>query len=187
MALVAPHVFVAGTFATVDKFATLTDGITQLQGGTPAAGALDYAIMTQTTGTALTATAAALGFDGTEVIDAAGGHNPSSNPSRYVFKTAGFHRCIATVIIPASATVHSLQAYFQMNGSALSASQFGFVQVSAPNSASEVCAVTITGSTPISVNGTTDYVEVYAISTTNLTTSNSVRGGCRFEVKWEHS
>jgi hypothetical protein len=82
MSLVTPHAWTAGDDATSTAMQTLTDGITQLQGGTPSGSgtALDFFRAVQSVAqTGLTISTFVSVTFSTEAIDSAGGHSTSSN------------------------------------------------------------------------------------------------------------
>lgn len=118
MTLVVPNVWVAGETVTAAKLGTVTDGIRQLQGYAPSAGALDFAVLYQTVTQSLTSgTWAAITFD-TESVDAAGGHSTVTNTSRYTAVHTGWYQINAGVAFAINAT-GSRSVRLQVNGTAI--------------------------------------------------------------------
>ena len=104
MSLVTPHTWTAGETVTAAKLATGSDGITQLQGGAPAAGALDFAQLIQIVAQSLTnVTWTAVTFT-SEGVDAAGGHSNVTNPSRYTAAHTGWYQVNGGVAFAFNAT-----------------------------------------------------------------------------------
>lgn len=104
MSLVTPHTFTAGESPTSAAMQTLTDSISQLQGGAPSSGALDFCtlaqIVTQNIGTGVWT---GITFT-SEGVDSAGGHSTSSNTSRYVAAHSGWYDVSAGVAFAVNAT-----------------------------------------------------------------------------------
>lgn len=118
MSLVTPSSFVAGTVPTATDLNTLPDAIVQIQGGSPAAGALDFAQLFQVVAQSITnATWTALTFT-SEGIDSAGGHSTSSNTSRYTAVHTGWYEVSAVVSFVFNAT-GARGARLAVNGTAV--------------------------------------------------------------------
>jgi hypothetical protein len=162
MSLCVPHAWTAGDDATSTALQTLTDSITQLQGGTPTASGtvLDFFSAAQATAqTGLTAsTFVSLTFDTTsELVDAAAGHSTVTNNSRYIGKTAGWYEVSGMVSFATNTTGRRYGA-LAVNGAAISA-----CAASGVGMASSPVDVTI----PVRwvfLNGTTDYIEIQGFS-----------------------
>lgn len=162
MSFCVPHAWTAGDDATSTALQTLTDSITQLQGGTPTASGtiLDmYRAVQATAQTGLTAsTFMSITFDTTsEVYDDAAGHSTVTNNSRYIGKTAGRYEVSGVVGFAANATG---RRYVQalLNGAIINGTSAGVPAMSSGLSAVPVPTFYVT------LNGTTDYVEIQGFS-----------------------
>lgn len=187
MALVTPHAWTAGDDATSTSLQTVTDAVTQLQGGTPTGTGTVLDFFRATQGTAQTAltisTFVSITFNATtdEAIDLAGGHT-ATNASRYVGQNAGWYEVRGTVGFTGSASGTQRLAQITLNGTVVEGSRQG-----APPLASNNVPVA-TGTVYVQMNGTTDYVEVqgladYASWSTVVSTGNK----SSLHVKFIHS
>jgi hypothetical protein len=184
--LVVPHAFPAAEYADYAKMQTLTDAITQLQGGTPTIGTpLDLFSAVQVnaqTGIAVS-TYVALTFDTTsEIIDVANGHSTTVNNSRYTPKNAGIVEVGGNGTFAGSASGIRRVVEVRLNG------------VAVPGSSSTSPNITSTQSVPlqqgiyVSVNGTTDYLEIWAFADyASWATGISGAAASRFTVKYVHA
>lgn len=181
MALTTPHAWSAGDDATSTNLQTVTDAVTQLQGGTPSVSGtpLDFFIgYRSATQSISSGSATAVDLTATDLIDCAGGHDPTSNPSRYVGKVAGWLRVTYTVGFAANATGRRL-IDIRLNGSGLAT--VGASACDNDPSGTQTCILTVTATVP--VNGSTDYVEVYATQTSGGALNVA---SARAEVQWVH-
>lgn len=184
MALVVPHAWTAGDDATSTFLQTLTDGVKQLQGGTPTGSGtvLDFALLRQTvTQTLTTATWTSITFT-TEDVDAAGGHSTSSNTSRYVIANAGYVTVEFGVTFSGSSTAGQRGMRLAKNGTAIPQ---GRVLVNPAASGS----TELMGAKTVAV-AAGDYIELqgYQTSGGNLDTAYvSGEVGSFLNVRWVHS
>ncbi len=182
MTLVVPATITAGTSPTAAALNTFRDGITQQQGGSPSAGALDYAVLYQIVANAAwtTATWATITFT-SEGIDSASGHSTSTNTSRYTCVHTGWYHVIGGIAFAANGT-GARGARLAVNGTALDRRVM-------------VQAVTPTYTTEIEINRRIsltagDYVELqgFQASGGNLATSYTAGAeGSFLAVRYEHS
>lgn len=182
--LPTPATITANTKPTAANFNTYRDALQQLQGGTPSGGQglLDCFVGHATATQNLTNGVAAAILLDTEDVDSAGGHSTSSNTSRYVAQTTGWHGCHGTVVLGGSATTHSLQGYFEVNGS--SSNIYWFEQINCPNGAGIASGVSFGGLVFLTA---ADYIEIFASQDSGGTVATSTaRGGSRMSVKWMH-
>lgn len=185
MALVVPQYWLAGiTDATSAVMQTLTDGITQLQGGVPvgSGSALDFTMLRQTTTQTLaTATWTSITFT-TEDTDVAAGHSTSTNTSRYVIANPGYVTVEFGVTFAGASAAGQRGMRLTRNGTAIPQ---GRVLVNPAASGS----TELMGSKTVAVVAG-DYIEVqgYQTSGGNLDTAY-VAGevGCFMNVRWVHS
>ena len=101
-------------------------------------------------------TATAITFTG-EIVDDLNGHSSAPNPSRYTPPVAGYYECFGTVVLGATGAYDFL-AQFRKNGNVvLGAAPYG----STRTFASGFVAVTAQAFATFSMNGTTDYIELW--------------------------
>lgn len=181
MALVTPHAWVASEMATSAELQTLTDAITQQQGGTPTTGgALDFAALRQTTLQAVANTTwTALTFT-TEDIDVASGHSVVTNTSRYTAVQTGWFRCDATAAFAANAT-GGRAVRFAVNGTAVNASQGDLASPGVLSASVSTWAVVYMTAG--------QYVEAFCWQNSGGSLDTIVSGSAasRMTVKWEHA
>lgn len=104
----------------------------------------------------VTSTATAITFDG-EIVDDISGHSTSVNPSRYTPNVPGYYACWGIVVLPATGAYDFL-AQFRKNGNlVVGAAPYG----STRTFASGFTAVTAQAGATLSMNGTTDYIELW--------------------------
>jgi hypothetical protein len=186
MALISVPTFAAGEHPSSAKMNLLGDAAIQLQGGTPASGtALDLFSAVQVnaqTGIGLS-TYVALTFDTTsEIIDVANGHSTTVNNSRYVPKNAGIVEVGGNATFAGATGGSRRVVEVRLNG------------VAVPGSSSTSPNITSTQSVPlqqgiyVSVNGTTDYLEIWAFADyASWATGISGAAASRFTVKYVHA
>lgn len=175
MALQTPTAWTAGDDATSTKMQTLTDAITQLQGGSPTAGPLDFAYLARTSAQTLTAGVSTDVLLTTEVIDAANGHSTVSNTNRYVGQTPGWYQVNMSAQFATNATgTRQLSPY--VNGGLL----VGDPRVQVPAAGSGVTGLGT--SVLVYMNGVSDYVSMVVLSTVAVDLSLAV-----MSLHWIHS
>jgi hypothetical protein len=184
VALVVPHAWTAGDDATSTFLQTLTDGVKQLQGGTPTGSGtvLDFALLRQTvTQTLTTATWTSITFT-TEDADLAGGHSTATNTSRYVIANAGYVTLEFGVTFAGASVAGQRGVRLVKNGTAIPQGRL-LVNPAASGSTE------LMGSKTVAV-AVGDYLEVqgYQTSGGNLDTAYvSGEVGCYMNVRWVHS
>jgi hypothetical protein len=127
-------------------------------------------LVAQAAQTLSTATQAAITFGaGSEDIDTHGYHDTASNTSRVTPTLAGYYRVRGTVIMAASTTVTGLFAAIGKNGTNLAPSDRD-----RPNTTSNTTHAS--AEAIVSLNGSTDYVELNATMTGPATLATSAAG-----------
>lgn len=181
MTLVDPHDWTAGETVTAAKLAKQADAITQLQGGSPADGPLDFAQLLQiVTQNLTTATWTSITFT-SEGIDSAGGHSTVSNTSRYVAVHTGWYDVKGGVAFAFHAT-GARSVRFAVNGTP----RAGFER-------EQAIAVTYGNCTSISRNiylAAGDYLELQAFQNSGGTLATSYvadNDQSYLELRWVHS
>lgn len=186
--LPTPATITAGTNPTAANFNTFRDSLQQLQGGTPTGGqgAFDfYSAVQATAQTGLTvSTYVAITFATTsEIVDVAGGHDPASNPSRYVGKMPGYYELDATVAFAGSASGARRLVEWRLNGGGGIAGSGG----SAPPLSTNITTAR-TAKVFQYLNGTTDYVELYGFADyASWATAVSGASASCITVRWVHA
>lgn len=185
--LPTPATLVANTKPTAANFNTFRDALQQLQGGTPTGGQgpLDFFTAVQDAAqTGLTiSTFVSITFDAsTEVVDIAGGHDTSTNNSRYTGKTPGYYEVQGCVAFAGSASGVRRLARIALNGTGIGGSR---------GSSPPLSTVDCVASTPtvyVYLNGTTDYVELQGFADyASWATTISTDAASRLSVRWVHS
>jgi hypothetical protein len=118
-----------------------------------------------------------------EAADTYSGHNIVSGPSKYVGQVPGYYWVSASVCF-AGNTAGDRKAYIAVNGTAI-----GYTNVQGPPSASGTDATTLTvPATLVYLNGSTDYVEIYALQTSGTSVNlNPATTNCSgISVIWDH-
>lgn len=181
MTLVTPHTFVASEVATATNLNKQSDALSQLMGGAPSAGALDFATLAQIVTQSLTsATWTTITFT-SEGVDSAGGHSNVTNTSRYTAVHTGWYQVNAGVSFAFHAT-GARGCRLAVNGTALAG------RVLVP-------AVGVTYSTDVSISRLVyltagQYLEVQGFQSSGgaLNTAYvSGNEGSFLELRWAHS
>ena len=180
MAVQTPTTWTAGDDATSTKLQTVTDAVLQLQGGAPTAGALDFCLLARDPAGAAVALTANVAADvqftaGMEYIDAANGHDTTTNPNRYVGKTPGWYSVAFSARFAANAS-GARQVLPYQNGILLLGDP-GMRAMAAPSGSTGLGSETVTY-----LNGTTDYVSLVVLSTVAV----NLEGATLF-VRWLRS
>lgn len=124
-----------------------------------------------------TGTWTALTID-TEVLDSDGGHSTTVNPSRYTATVAGLYLVVGSASFTANATGYR-RCRITKNGSNVRGGASGY-DVNTANVAGGVAIAFV------SMNGSTDYVEVMGAqaSGSTINTSTATDFGCTLSVYW---
>lgn len=127
-------------------------------------------------------TATAVTFTGTDDIDTEGYHNPASNPTRITPTRAGYYTVVGTVAMGGRADWTWIQAGISKNGTAVAPHNRD--QPGANNTVRMVSASCL-----VSLNGTTDYVELIAQHTNGAAVAQNTNQSSQFssvlELKFE--
>lgn len=118
-----------------------------------------------------------------EVADTYSGHSNSTNPSRYVGQAPGYYWVSGSVCFSGN-TAGSRKAWIAVNGTVVA-----YSNVQGPPSLSSSDAATLSvPATLVYLNGTTDYVEIYALqnsgSAINLNPNATNASG--ISIIWDH-
>lgn len=106
----------------------------------------------------------------TEVIDTHGGHNPASNPQRYVAQVAGVYELTGVVVFPASGT-GTRGAAFGYNSLSVAITGSEFLIAPAPGFATTITAVSVHVQMAVG-----DYVTLLAFQNTGSAVNTSSVG-----------
>lgn len=119
-----------------------------------------------------------------EVADTYNGHSTSSNPSRYIGQAPGYYWVSGAVCYTGN-TSGSRKAWIAVNGTAL-----GYTNVQGPPCLSSSDAATLSlPATLVYLNGSTDYVEIYALQNSGASINlNPGATNCSsISVAWAHT
>lgn len=122
---------------------------------------------------------------GSEELDTHNMHDTGSNTSRITPPVAGWYRVTGKVYMAANADYNSLECYIRKNGTTPISSR----QRVGPNTVSSARSVS-TDIILVSMNGTTDYVELIAVQddasgNANSTSSNGGSNSCTLELVYD--
>jgi hypothetical protein len=124
-------------------------------------------------------TATAITFTGSEDIDTHNYHNPSTNPSRITPLIAGYYIAKGTVYFSSQTTYTGLEAGIGKNAAIQAPAGRRVPPLVAGAQSAEAQAMLL-------MNGTSDYIELYAIQTNSgsstFATNQSARYSCVLEV-----
>jgi len=125
--------------------------------------------------------AAAIGMGG-ELADTAAGHSTGLNPSRYTPPIPGRYDCDGGVLF-AGSTAGDRSANFRVNGAQVEGAPYG--SAGALNGAGFVAGY-VTCAASVFLNGTTDYVELWAVQNVggNLDTFSSGFNKSWMRIRW---
>lgn len=113
-----------------------------------------------------------------EDIDSDSGHSLVSNTSRYTGQTAGWFLITAYILFAANASTTTVrQLEIRVNGS-------GITLASTAGNSSAI-ATHLSTSTHYFLNGSTDFVEMFAFQ--NSGGAIAIGGQCRMTVEWERN
>lgn len=118
-----------------------------------------------------------------ETADTYNGHSNITNPSRYVGQAPGYYWVSGSIVFTGN-TAGSRKAWIAVNGTAI---QYSNVQ-GPPSLSSSDAATLAVPATLVYLNGSTDYVEIYALqnsgSSINLNPSSTNSSG--ISIAWAH-
>jgi hypothetical protein len=139
-------------------------------------------VIQTTTQAVATATRTAITFT-TETVDLINGHNSVSNTSRYTPLIAGWYRCTGQVAFVNDTTIHGIGSQFRKNGAQTdnAPENYNLTMSSLTHANTALCHGLF------SMNGTTDYIEIYGWHDrgSNLQTYYSAGFSFSFmEIEW---
>ena len=142
------------------------------------------AFLTRTT-TQSIATGGALALWTSEVVDRDNGHSNTTNTDRYTAATPGWYRVTSTIYFAASTAGSIRQVLIYKNGAVVTGGTGGvrYTAAAVPNGAILTSSPTVF----VYLNGTTDYVQVYANQDTGaaLNIHNATAGATSsFVIEW---
>ena len=182
MSLVTPYTITAGDTPSSAELNTHTDATLQLQGGAPAAGALDFAQLIQIVAQSVNnATWTSLTFT-SEGIDSASGHSTTTNTSRYTAVTAGWFEFSGVVAFVFNAT-GARGGRFAKNGTAIGQP----IILDAVGVTYATCVPVPTRKIQLAVG---DYVELQGFQSSGGALNTAYTAGNEgsvLEVRWCHS
>ena len=179
LAVPAPITFIVGNDVTASQLNTnIRDAVDYLI-GPPIATIYQTASQTLTNAN----TSYALTFDST-AVDSYNGHSNTVNPSRYVAQVPGWYLVTGAAVFSPTTSGNYRKAQVYKNGTAV---PYATGQVPQVSSSSFATAVAV-APTIVFLNGTGDYVELYATcDIANLTTTPNANNECFMTVFWLHS
>lgn len=172
-----PHQFAVGEVVTADNINTYYSGVAFLENP-------PHCVMYQVAAQSLvTATLTAIIFD-TNEVDSYNGHSLITNPTRYTGQVPGYYECSGVVGYAASNTSFRLAGWFK-NGTAVAAATAVIQCVTIGGVGTNVTAPT----REIFLNGTTDYVELFAEHNigAGLNTATSAGQQSMATIRWVHA
>lgn len=123
--------------------------------------------------------ATAITFTGTEFIDTHNYHNPSSNSSRVTPLIAGYYSVVGTLSV-VSAAYTQVSAAIGVNGTRIAP------QVVLRPDAASSAAQSVQTTTIVSMNGSTDYFELYGSQNSSGAQNTNVSAGFESSLQWNY-